>query len=219
MAEVWDLFFSTYNLTHNSNCGDLVFSGHTDGVFLIVTVRNHYTVDVVIAAYLAPLNFWAWLHLAPTEPGADCSRETSTPRSALTPVPAGEADGRALQCADDELKRDRKFLLKALVNKPQALDFVHPSLRFDPELVKIALGQEYHPPKSPPSPKERAQSPGFPAKPKPKSRRSRRALSLERMERERQRKLQQAAEQRPHSAPEDGAELSRSEPVPEPAEE
>lgn len=126
LRTVWDLFSSTYNLTHNSNCGDLVFSGHTVTtatllvavcyyadqmlpkwmrniivvtstlllllqVFLIVTVHNHYTVDVVIAAYLAPLNFWAWLHLAPTESGADCSRETSTPRSALTPVPAGEA--------------------------------------------------------------------------------------------------------------------------------
>ncbi|CAE7260888.1 IPCS1 [Symbiodinium natans] len=132
-----------------------------------------------------------------------------------------EQDGRALQCADDELKRDRKFLLKALANRPQALDFVHQSLRFDPELVKIALGQEYHPPKSPTSPKERAQSPGFAPKPKPRTRRSRRAMSLERMERERQRKVQQAlelAKQRPHSAPEEGADELRPEPASEPPE-
>ncbi|CAE7736214.1 IPCS1, partial [Symbiodinium necroappetens] len=124
LRTVWDLFSSTYNLTHNSNCGDLVFSGHTVTtatllvavcyyadqmlpkwmrniivvtstlllllqVFLIVTVHNHYTVDVVIAAYLAPLNFWAWLHLAPTESGADCSRETSTPRSVYWRQPRG----------------------------------------------------------------------------------------------------------------------------------
>eukprot|EP00438_Fugacium_kawagutii_P031986 Skav227515 [mRNA] locus=scaffold2269:46999:49827:- [translate_table: standard] len=39
----------------------------------------------------------------------------------------------------------------ALANCPQALDFVDVSVRFDPELVKIALGQEYRPA----SPKER----------------------------------------------------------------
>eukprot|EP00434_Breviolum_minutum_P020766 symbB.v1.2.018318.t1/scaffold1456.1/size117650/8 len=92
-----------------------------------------------------------------------------------------DLDPRALQCADESLKSNRKFLLKALVNCPQALDFVDISLRFDPELVKIALGQEYRPP----SPKERPSSPVPVAPPKPRSRRSRRAILLDERRRRR----------------------------------
>ncbi|CAJ1417792.1 unnamed protein product [Effrenium voratum] len=114
LQTVWDLLVDTYNWTHDSNCGDLIFSGHAVTtatllvaschyagqmlparmskvvnwaalitlllqVFLIVTVHNHYTVDVLIASYLAPLNFWSLLYLLPEEVGAEVTREVSAP--------------------------------------------------------------------------------------------------------------------------------------------
>ena len=46
-------------------------------------------------------------------------------------------DPRALKCADESLRANRGFLLKALPNCPQALDFVDFSVRFDAELIKV----------------------------------------------------------------------------------
>eukprot|EP00435_Cladocopium_sp_Y103_P044054 s935_g12.t1 len=109
---------------------------------------------------------------------AGCHNKAACPRCHLC---TWSKDPRALQCADESLKSNRTFLLKALANCPQALDFVDISVRFDPELVKIALGQEYRPV----SPKERPSSPKPAAPPKPRSRRSRRALLLD----ERRRRL------------------------------
>jgi len=112
---VWQWFFDGYNMKHNSNCGDLIFSGHaatslTDTlfvhyytrkllpepvskvviviawafslvqIFFILCTHNHYTVDVVVASYVAPLNFLANLHFFPTDEAGDVqtvSREAS----------------------------------------------------------------------------------------------------------------------------------------------
>lgn len=36
-------------------------------IFFVLSTRNHYSVDVVVASYLAPLNWLAWIHFFPTD--------------------------------------------------------------------------------------------------------------------------------------------------------
>eukprot|EP00931_Biecheleriopsis_adriatica_P118608 TRINITY_DN9396_c0_g1_i2.p1 TRINITY_DN9396_c0_g1~~TRINITY_DN9396_c0_g1_i2.p1 ORF type:complete len:370 (-),score=39.04 TRINITY_DN9396_c0_g1_i2:107-1216(-) len=98
----WDILFNTHNLTNNSNCGDLIFSGHIvtcttfllavlyyswqlfpprfayfvisfqlllffAQIFCVLTAHDHYTVDVTISLYVAPLSFLAQLYIWPTD--------------------------------------------------------------------------------------------------------------------------------------------------------